>query len=142
MAQMNDISDLSIADSTTFQVTHPVTGENYFADKEDKLPVMITVASTASKPYRAAVSAMHNRSNIRKRQGKKDLSAEEEKEEGVKLLTACFLGAENLFYKGNLIEDQSDFRELLADDKMSWLKLQVDQALGNIANFINQSLTA
>lgn len=139
--QLNDISDLSINDSTTFQVTHPVTGELYFADKEGKLPVKITVSSTASKPYRTAVNAMHNRGLQRKRAGKKELTADEEREEGIKLLTACFLGAENLLYKGTLIEDQFDFRELLSDDKMSWLKVQVDQALGNIENFITQSLT-
>lgn len=139
---MLDLSDLSIADSTTIQLNHPVTGEKLFADKEGNKPVNVTLASSASKAYRTAFNAMHNRAIQRKRAGKKELTADEQREESAKLLTACFISAENLRYNGAPVTDQSDFRALIDDEKLSWLRTQVDEGLGNIENFISQSLTA
>lgn len=130
---MFDINSLAIQESTVLHVTHPATGEKLFADKADKQAITITVASTSSKAYRSAVNAMHNRTIKR---GNKKLTAEQQKEEGVELLVACCISSDNLTYNGASVKTEADFRALLSDDKMSWLKGQVDEALSNVENFI------
>jgi hypothetical protein len=137
---MSDISDLSIQESTVLHLTHPANGEKLYIDRNDKFtlektdkPVTITVLSTSSREYRIAVNAMHNR---RLKRGKKQETAEQQKEEGVELLVAVCAGSENLKYKGNAVRDDADFRALLSDDKMSWIKSQVDETLGSVELFI------
>lgn len=128
-----DISSLGIQESTVVQLIHPATDEKLFADKEHKKPITITVLSTSSREYRQAVNAMHNRSLKR---GTKKATAEQQKEEGIELLVACCKSSENLVYNGAPVKDEADFRALLSDDKMSWIKSQVDNALGSVELFI------
>lgn len=130
---MFDIDTLAIQDSTVVTLTHPVSGETLYVDKDNKEAITITVASTSSRAYRTAVNAMNNRSLKR---GNKKATAQEQREEGIALLTACCVTSENLKYKGSLVKDEADFRALLSDDKFSWIKNQVDEALGNVENFI------
>lgn len=130
---MFDINKLAIAESTVLHLAHPSTGEKLFADKAEKQPITITVASTSSRAYRQAVNAMTNRTLKR---GNKKPNAAEQKEEGVELLTACCISSENLQFNGASVKTEADFRALLADDKMSWVKNQVDEALGDIERFI------
>lgn len=130
-----DISSLAIADSTILHLEHPATGNKLYADEDgaETLPVTITVASTASRAYRSAVSAMHNRTLKR---GKKQLTAEQQKEEGIELLVSCCVASTNLPYHGNPVKTEADFRELLSDDSLSWIKQQVDACLGDTEAFI------
>lgn len=130
-----DISTLALSDSTVLQLLHPVTDEKLFADAEETQPVTVTVASTASRAYRSAVSAMHNRTLKR---GKKQLTAEQQKEEGISLLAAVCQNSENLSYKGNPVKSESDFHELLSDDSLSWIKQQIDACLGDTEAFIQK----
>lgn len=128
-----DIASLGIQESTVVQLVHPATDEKLFADKERKKAITITVLSTASRAYRQAVNAMHNRALKR---GNKKATAEQQKEEGIELLVACCQSSENLVYNGAPVKDEADFRALLSDDKMSWIKSQVDEALGSVELFI------
>lgn len=130
---MFDINKLAIIESTVLHLTHPATGEKLFADKAEKQPITITVASTSSRAYRQAVNAMNNRGLKR---GNKKPTAAEQKEEGVELLTACCVTSENLQFNGAHVKTEAEFRALLADDKMSWVKNQIDETLGNIELFI------
>ncbi len=130
-----DISSLSIQESTVVHLLHPDTEEKLYADKDEKEPITITVASTASRQYRKAVAAMQNR---RIQRGNKKETAERQKEEGIELLTACCISSENLKYKGDDVKTEADFRALLSDDGLSWVKSQVDEALGNVGLFIKQ----
>ena len=130
---MFDIASLSIQESTVLHLTHPATGEKLYADKDQKQPITITVASTSSRAYRSAVNAMNNRTLKR---GNKKITAEQQKEEGIELLTACCVTSENLSYNGEPVKDDAAFRALLSDDKMSWVKNQVDETLGNVELFI------
>lgn len=130
---MFDAKSLSIKESTVVHLTHPATGEKLYADDAQKLPVTVTVASTSSREYRLAVNAMHNRSIKR---GNKKLTAEQQKEEGIELLVACCLDSANLAYDGEAVKSDSAFRALLSDDSMSWIKGQIDEALGTVELFI------
>ena len=136
---MFDIASLAIQESTVLHLTHPATGEKLYADKDGKEAITVTVASTSSRAYRSAVSAMHNRTLKR---GNKKQSAEAQKEEGIELLTSCCVTSDNLVYNGAPVKTSADFRALLSDDKMSWVKSQVDETLGNVELFIAESLTS
>lgn len=130
-----DISTLGIQESTVVHLTHPATDEKLYADKEQKKAITITIASTSSREYRSAVTAMHNR-NLKREKSKQKITAETQKEEGIELLTAVCLDSDNLVYNGEAVKSESDFRALLSDDKMSWVKTQIDSALGDVELFI------
>jgi len=121
---MFDIASLAIQESTVLHLAHPVTGEKLFADKAEKQPITITVASTSSRAYRQVFSAMHARSLKR---GNKKRTLDESRAESIELLAACCLDAANLVYKGKPVK---------TDDAFSWLRSQVDEALGNVELFI------
>ena len=128
-----NLNSLAINDNTVLHLLHPANGEKLYADENETAAVTITIASTGTKAYRQAVAAMQNRTLKR---GKKQATAEQQKEEGVELLVACCITSDNLEYNGNPVKTESDFRALLSDDKLSWIKHQVDEALGDIERFI------
>lgn len=135
---MFDIAALAIQESTVLQLKHPATGELLFADKDEKKPITVTVASTSSRAYKQAVKAMHERAQKR---GKKALTLEQSRDESVALLAACCLDSSELIHNGDPVKSESDFRTLLADDQFSWLRGQIDEALGDVELFIEKSLT-
>ncbi len=128
-----DLSALAIQESTVVHLTHPATDEKLYADEARTQPVTVTVASTSSRAYRQAVNAMNNRTLKR---GNKKPSAETQKEEGIELLTACCISSENLVLNGESVDSSADFRALLSNDSYSWIKAQIDEALGNVELFI------
>lgn len=132
---MFSLDSLSLKDTVELQLRHPVSDELLFADKEGKEPVAIVIYGTSSKQYRNAITAMQNR---QLRRGKKAVSAEVLREESVSLLVACSEKAVNLTYKGAPVETEDAFRALYSDPAFSWLKDQVDAALGDVSNFLSQ----
>lgn len=133
-----DLNTLALKDTYTLQLLHPVTREPLFADGETaKKPVEIELYGSASKQYRNAVKAMQNR-QLKRKLKKVDAKAEELIQEGIDLLVACSAGANNLDIAGRPVGDEASFRALYADPKLSWVKDQVDEAVGDVANFLEQ----
>jgi hypothetical protein len=130
---MFNLDTLSLKDTVELQLRHPVTDELLFADEAKEKPVQIVIYGTSSKQYRNAVTAMQNRQLKRKQ---KTVSAEVMREESVELLVQCSEKAVNLSYKGKPVADADAFRELYSDPSFSWLKDQVDGALGDVSNFL------
>jgi hypothetical protein len=130
---MFDINTLAIRDSVTVQLRHPVSDELLFADEAKTQPVEAVLYGTSSKQYRAAINAMQNRQLKR---GKKQASAEVMREEGVALLVACTQKFNNLSVNGAAADNEETIRDLYTNDSFSWVKSQVDEALGDVANFI------
>jgi hypothetical protein len=130
---MFNLDSLSLKDTVELQLRHPVTDELLFADEEKKEQVAIVLYGTSSAQYRNAVTAMQNRQLKR---GKKQVSAEVMREEGIDLLVACSEKAINLSYKGKPVDNDASFRELYSDPAFGWLKDQVDQGLGDTSNFL------
>lgn len=130
---MFNLDTLALKDTVELQLKHPVTEELLFADAEQTKPVSIVLYGTSSKQYRNAVTAMQNRALKR---GKKAPTAEEMREESVRLLVACSEKAINLSYKNAPLDNAEAFRELYNDPSYSWLKEQVDAGLGDVANFL------
>jgi hypothetical protein len=132
---MFNLDSLALKTDCVFvQLRHPENDEKLWADKDQKKPVGVHVYGTASKEYRAAVNAMQNRQL--KRSGKP--KAEVIREEGVELLVAVSERAENLEFQGKPITTPAQFRELYSDPRFSWVKDQIDAAVGDTAAFLAQ----
>lgn len=133
---MFSLDSLALRDTTELQLVHPVTEELLFdGNPEDGKIVGIELYGTASKQYRNAITAMQNRSLKR---GKQKVDAETLKSESVNLLVACSARGINLEYNGAPLEDADSFRALYSDPKFSWIKDQVDAALGDVSRFLGQ----
>jgi hypothetical protein len=135
---MFDVKALAIKESTVLHLKNPFTDELLFVNDKGELdakgnnPVTVTIASTGSREYRLAVNAMINRGIKR---GNKKLNADEQKAEGIELLVACCLDSENLSYEGEPVKTDAQFRAMLSDDSISFIKSQIDEALGTIELF-------
>lgn len=130
---MFDLSTLTAKDEFELHLRNPSTDELLYADDEKTQPVKIVLYSTSSKEYRKALNAMQNRQMKR---GKKQATAEVMREEGIELLVACSKGSLNLSIHDVPLADPGTFRDLYSDDNLSWVKDQVDTALGDVSNFI------
>jgi hypothetical protein len=56
----------------------------------------------------------------------------------VNLLVTCSAGGVNLEYNGGALDSAEAFREFYSDPKFSWVKDQVDEALGDVGRFLDQ----
>lgn len=129
---MFSLDSLALKDTTELQLVHPLTEEPLF---DGEKPVAIVLYGTSSKQYRNAITAMQNR---QLRRQKKAATAELLREESVNLLVACSAKALNFTYNDAPVDDAESFRALYSDPAFSWLKDQVDSALGDVSNFLGQ----
>lgn len=133
---MFSLDSLALKETTTLQLRHPVTEDALWADKEQTKPVGISLYGTSSKQYRNAITAMQNRQL--RRGNKTKVNAETLREESVKLLVACSESGVNLTYNDQPLDSPEAFEALYSDPKFSWVKDQVDAALGDPSNFLDQ----
>lgn len=135
---MFDLSTLALkSEATDVQLRHPVTDDLLWDNPEaQEGPVVISVYGPGSKPHRDAITAMQNKAL--KRGKKAVLTAEQLKQEGIDLLVACSAGSKNFQYNGQAVESPAQFRSLYADPAFSWLKEQIDSAIGDVSNFLGQ----
>lgn len=128
-----EITSLKLKDTTDLLLVHPVTGEELVDDKGEK--VVITLYGTSSKEYRNAITALANRNTARKN---KVVKAEQAKLEIIELLVECTASMSGLEVQGKAPKTKDDFREIYSDDSLSWIKDQVDEAIGDRSNFLEQ----
>lgn len=129
-----EITTLQLKDTTDLYLLHPVTGEELEDDKGNK--VIITLYGTSSKEYRNAITALQNRAASRKN---KPFKPEQAKLEIIELLTECTAKISGLAIHGKEPETKDDYRAMYSDDSLSWIKDQVDAAIGDQSNFLEQS---
>lgn len=132
---MFNISTLALSADYELELRDPRTDEVLYAseDKSDESKVVIGLHGTASKQYRNQITAIQQRTLKR---GKKPASPEVMREEGVELLVACSAYSKNLELDGEPVQTAAQFRKLYSDVRFSWLKDQVDGALGEVSNFL------
>lgn len=133
---MFDLNSLAI-NKTTFdlQLRHPTTDEPLFADKEDTKPLIITVFGPSSKEHRQATAAIQSK---HLRRGTKKASLNELKEDSVEFLAACTEGSKNFVVEGKEPKTLADFKELYSNASYDWIRKQVDEAIGDVANFLTK----
>lgn len=139
-----DIASLSVIESTDLHLTHPVDGSKLFADADKQEPIIVKLASQSSREYREIVNVISNRRLKRERDAKGKAvatSLEVAQDETLELLAALCLDATNLVYNGKAVKSNADFRALLGDSKMLWVRSQIDVAVGDLELFIKGSST-
>lgn len=135
---MFDISTLALKEDTfEMQFRHPATSELLFSDDEKTKKVSVNLYGTASKQYRNALRGMQDR-QLKRNAKKEKPSSEIFKEEGLSLIVACIDGFNNFAVGGKVPTTEADFRELLGNPQFSWIKDQIDEALGDTSNFLPQ----
>lgn len=123
---------LALKDTYELQLKNPVSEELLFDD--DKKAVTITLYGKSSKQYRNAVTAMQNR-ELRRKLKKDSATAEQIQEESTSLLVACS-ATSTLEIDGVAVNDKDSFKQLYTDVRFSWIRDQVDEALGDQSNFL------
>lgn len=134
-----DLNALALKETTEYQLRHPVTDELLFADEAKTQPVIAHLYGTASKQHRNKINALMNRSLKR---DQRKATAEVQREEGIELLVACSSSIENLTYQGQAIDNPSVFKALYEDGKFSWVRAQIDSAIGSVEGFLSASPSA
>ena len=137
-----NLSKFATKDSDALHLRNPATDELLYDEVANadgsvtKLPVEIVVNGPSSPAYRNAITAMQNRMIKR---GKQKQSAEAMREEGIDLLVACSVKANNLVLPdGSPIDNDAAFKKLYSDPQFGWLKDQVDAGLGDVSNFLGK----
>lgn len=132
-----NIAKLSLKDTFELKLRNPATDE-VIKDEDTGEDITITLYGTSSKQYRNAVNSLHN-SRLKKKNG--EISAEKLREDSIELLVACSDKASGLEYEDftfDLPDNSAGFRKLYSAPELSWVKDQVDAALGEVGNFLTQ----
>lgn len=123
--------DLSILDTrkaadagAVLELVHPTTHK--------PLDIFITLAGVDSQVWK---DAQRRQSNNRLKKKSFRLSAEELEAEGVDMLAACTLDWENMILDGQELECSRE-NAARVYSRFSWLKEQVDEFIGDRANFL------
>jgi hypothetical protein len=132
---MFDLNTLAVEETADMKVRSPIDGEVLIA--KDGSEVTIQLYSTSSKKYRNAVTAMQNR-QLRRSAKKDKVTVELMREEQVELLVAASAGSKGLAIGDKPVASAEDFRSLYSNPAFGWLMDQVNEALGDVANFIRQ----
>lgn len=125
---------LALKDTYVLELKNPVT-EELLVDSDGE-PVTITLYGKSSKQYRAAITAMQNR-ELRRKAKKETATAEQMQDESTNLLVACSADS-TLEIDGVPVNDKESFKQLYKDSSFSWIRDQVDTALGDDANFLGK----
>lgn len=125
-----DISSLKFKDTAEVVILHPLTEQELVDDKGEK--VIVTVYGKASKEFRNAASALSNRTLSKSKQ-----TEEQARAAIITFLTACTVGVSGLEVNGQPIKTKDEIRELYEDESLSWLREQVNVAIGDESNFLS-----
>lgn len=139
-----DLATLETVDgSVPFQLRHPTSNAPLFAqtaDGEDDTskPIAINIIGKDSEPFRARLRAITNK---RLAAGKKlKITAEEVETESTNTIAACITGWQNVTLDGKPLDYSSANAKLLLN-RLPWLQEQLDEAIGDRANFLKKSQT-
>lgn len=130
-----DLSTLTPADTVEITLRHPATGVELVNDKGEKLTVAIHGMDST-------VFQTHQKSLINKRlqrqNRKATFTAEQIEEESISTLAACVAGWKNIEFEGKPLEfNRANAKMLLG--KLRWVREQLDEAIGDRANFLTNS---
>lgn len=130
-----DLSVFEIAsEGVPLQLLHPQTGEPLALD--DGTPMEVTVVGTDSDEWRARERAIANKriANF----GKKPVTAEELETDNLLNLVACIKSWRGMVLNGQEIPC-TDEHKLALLKRLPHLRRQVDNFVGNSANFLKAS---
>ena len=119
--------DAGVVQENVVNIVHPSTGA--------PLGITIKVISPDSEKYRKLSNRTRNRSINAVKKGKNSLTAEMMDENAMELLVGSVLSWEGVTWAGQVMEcNEVNVRSVFT--KFPWIKEQVDEFLGDRANFI------
>lgn len=120
---MSDLSTLIPKETTILQLKHPVTGE--------LLPSKIELYGSHTRKFNTLQHAVRNRLL---KKGTKIRSAEQIEADNMSVLVGCTKSWENVEWQGKELPCTPENVKMLYTEVV-WVKLAVDEAIGNDANF-------
>lgn len=121
-----DLATLSVAEETWVEIEHPSTAE--------PVGIQIKVAGSDSEIYK---KQMRKQQDKRLKRGFRKVNSEQLETEGRELLVACTLDWKGVVYNGEELECNAENVRWLYKT-YSWIKDQVDNAIGDVSNFLGE----
>ena len=152
---MSGLDQLALIGTATLELTHPGTGTRILIDaptgeidketgKVKLVPITIQLVRSDSKE---ATEHTHQQTNRRLkamgRKGKLKITADEIADDALSLLIFCTRGWCGIVLDNKeLACNAGNARRLYSDERFSWLRSQVDEFIGDEANFLGNSPTS
>lgn len=132
------LKSIKIGTTSDLHLRHPVSDALLFND--DGTPMLITVAGEHSEDYKAVTRRWQN--EMLRRPSKK-LTSEQIEQRALDLLVAVTRGWQIQWEDGEMLPFTAAAARTLYDDtEHAWIKLQVEQHVHDMSNFLGESLTA
>ena len=130
-----DLAELDAPDARAdMEVRHPATNEPLLT--ADKQPVTISLLGVDSDVFRAGERKLANR---RLKQGQKaKVTAEGVEAQAIGLLADCTVGWSGIEFEGAVLSFTRENAVMLYT-RLRWLREQVDEFIGDRANFLKAS---
>lgn len=137
---LNDFSSLGSTEGQWCELRHPVTDAPLVNNVDGKI-MRVKLIGMDSPTFAAKSREFMNR---RIKRNKLNLgSAEQLEAEKAETLAACTVGWENMVNQGKPWEySPENALALYMDPKLKWLREQVDEFIGDRANFLQPSKTS
>ena len=133
-----DLNTLKASETVEVHLEHPATGEKLYADDDNKKPLIIVMATTMSKKFRAIKLANDNDMILRQKKNHKfELTSEYIADRHINALTQMTEGVKNLTLDGKTITP-ANIRDVYADPNFAWLKDQADAGSGEVSGFFTK----
>jgi hypothetical protein len=139
-----DVSTVQVSDTTEITINHPSNGEPFMVDVDgeaSKKPMIVVVHGPGSKVFKAAQAVSQKAYNATFTRGKSRETSEQTAARSAAFLSACTLEFKHFNYKGKP-NDRETFRELYLDEKAGWITEQVNEQMGDWANFTQAAPTS
>jgi hypothetical protein len=127
-----DIKSLAVSPSTVVHLKHPASGEPLYDGGDRKKPVTVSIYGPGSAEFRAVQSQVTNENLARRRKG---VTAESMERSRVEVLARCTFGFGHFEYEGKGYSVENA-RALYSDPSMVWVREQVEEATGDLGNFL------
>jgi hypothetical protein len=130
-------TELVLEDTAEMVLINPKTGEEMY-DKEkgpEEGKVVFTLVGQANPKYLKAVEAMRKANKRITQNGNKDATLEEGRQVSVNFLASLSVSVENMTYGGKAIDSAEQFKELYSNEKLSWIREQVNTFLTDNKSF-------
>lgn len=128
-----DLSTLTPVDSVEITLRHPATGVDLTTAKGE--PISVSIYGMDSAVFQAHQKNLINKRLQRQNRKGGTFTAEQIEEDSISTLAACIAGWKNIEFEGKPLEfSKSNAKALL--NKLRWVREQLDEAIGDRANFL------
>lgn len=140
---MFDVANFQVSETSEITINHPMTGEPFLVDTADgKKPMIVVVHGPGSKAFKAAQAVSQKSYMATFNRGKSRETPEQQNARAASFLSACTIEFRNFTYNGGDPLNRETFRAMYLDPKAGWLTEQVNEQMGDWANFTQAAPTS